>query len=227
MLTRKSARTVGLDHEPEQLDPVQRGGRSRRERQRQERPRPANASARIGAPAYAGRVRGRSARGKRRQTGTARAVARPLVRASRVGYSDPPKRAARRVRPSRCFAPQSTRPECSDPSARSPILSPRSTSSWICGASVGRSRGCAPRTRAVRAGASSTGRSRPITRWASTTPGAAPTRTSTSASTRCSARTSATRTASTARACGSRSTSSATSASRPSATSRRSASPSS
>ena len=57
--------------------------------------------------------------------------------------------------------------------------------------------------------------------------GPRPTRTSTSASTRCSARTSATRTASTARACGSRSTSSATSASPASATSRRTASPSS
>ena len=71
-----------------------------------------------------------------------------------------------------------------------------------------------------RAGPSSTDRSRPTTRWASITPGAGPTRTSTSASTRCSAKTSAGRTASTARACGSRSTSSASWASPASATSR-------
>ena len=65
--------------------------------------------------------------------------------------------------------------------------------------------GCARRTPAGRAGRSSTGRSRPTTRWASTTPGAAPTRTSSSATTPCSARTSAGRTASIARACGWRS----------------------
>ena len=74
---------------------------------------------------------------------------------------------------------------------------------------------------------SSTGRSRPTTRWASTTPGAAPTRTSTSATRPCAATSSATRTASTARGCGSRSRSRRSSASRPSATSRRTASPSS
>ena len=89
------------------------------------------------------------------------------------------------------------------------------------------SRGCAPRTPATSAGRSSTGPSRPTTRWASTTPGAAPTRTSSSASTPCSATTSAGRTASTARACGSRSTSSASWASPASATSRPTASPTS
>ena len=68
--------------------------------------------------------------------------------------------------------------------------------------------------------ASSTGRSRRTTRWASTTPGDGRTRTSSSATTPCSARSSATRTGSTARACGSRSTSSATSASTTSARSR-------
>ena len=108
-----------------------------------------------------------------------------------------------------------------------PTSSPRSTPCSVNGLNAGRSRASAPRTRATPAGASSTARSRPTTRWASTTPGAAPTRTSTSATTRCWARTSATRTASTARACGSRSRSRRTSASRPSATSRRTASPSS
>ena len=68
-----------------------------------------------------------------------------------------------------------------------------------------------PARRRRRAGASSTGRSRPTTRWASTMPGGGPTRTSSSGSMRCSATTSASRTASTARACGSRSTSSGTS----------------
>ena len=76
------------------------------------------------------------------------------------------------------------------------------------GASGARSRACAPRTRAGRAGASWTGRSRPTTRWASTMPGGGPTRTSSSASTPCSARTSAGRTGSTARGSGWRSTSS-------------------
>ena len=146
---------------------------------------------------------------------TARAVAPPQVRASRVGYKDPSNRAAaaplaRPARPARPSDPI-TEAECSDPSARSPTSSRRSTRSWTSGATAGRSPGCGRRTPADRSGASSTARSPPTTRWASTTPGAAPTRTSTSASTPCSATTSATRTGSTARACGSRSTSSATS----------------
>ena len=68
--------------------------------------------------------------------------------------------------------------------------------------------GALPRAqRATRSGASasSTGRSPPTTRWACITPGAAPTRTSSSATTPCSASGSATRTGSTARGCGSRS----------------------
>ena len=77
------------------------------------------------------------------------------------------------------------------------------------------------------AGPSSTGRSRPTTPWASTTPGAAPTRTSTTASRPCAAASCATRTASTARASGSRSRSRRSWASRPSATSSATASPSS
>ena len=76
---------------------------------------------------------------------------------------------------------------------------------------AGSSSSCAPRTRGVPPTRSSTDRSRPTTRWACITPGAGPTRTSTSGSTRCWARTSAGRTASTARACGWRSTSSASS----------------
>ena len=71
------------------------------------------------------------------------------------------------------------------------------------------------------AGPSSTGRSRPTTPWACTTPGAAPTRTSTTASGPCAATSCATRTASTARASGSRSRSRRSWASSPSTTSRR------
>ena len=63
-------------------------------------------------------------------------------------------------------------------------------------------------------GRSSTARSPPTTPWACTTPGAAPTRTSSSATRPCRASASATRTASTARACGSRSRSRRSSASR-------------
>ena len=74
------------------------------------------------------------------------------------------------------------------------------------------------------AAASWTGRSRPTTRWASTTPGAARTRTCTSATTRCSASGSATRTGSTARGCGSRSRSRRSWASTTSARSSRSGS---
>jgi isoleucyl-tRNA synthetase len=55
--------------------------------------------------------------------------------------------------------------------------------------------------------------------WAYTTPGAAPTKTSTSVTTPCRAKTSAGKTASTARACGSRSRWKRSSASKPSATS--------
>ena len=79
-------------------------------------------------------------------------------------------------------------------------------------------------TPAKSAGRLSTGRSPPTTRWASITPGAAPTRTCTSATRPCAATTSAGRTASTARACGSRSRSRRSSASRTSATSRATAS---
>src|SRR3990172_6930090 len=71
------------------------------------------------------------------------------------------------------------------------------------------------------AGPSSTGRSRPTTRWACTTLGAAPTRTSSSATTPCSATGSATRTGSTARGCGWKSRSKRNWVSRPSGTSKR------
>ena len=74
---------------------------------------------------------------------------------------------------------------------------------------------------------SSMARSRPTTRWASITPGAGPTRTSSSATGPCAATTSAGRTALTARACGSRSRSRRNRASRPSGTSRPMAWPSS
>ena len=76
------------------------------------------------------------------------------------------------------------------------------------------------RTPAGRSGRSSTGRSPPTTRWASTTPGAAPTRTPTSATSPCPATSCATRTASTARGCGSRSRSRRNWSSRASGTSR-------
>ena len=184
--------------------------------------------------AESGEDQGEECRRERRPRARSRAL---QVRASRVGYRQPPKRAPRRPavsarrppthQPTRRPSLSDPEAECSDPSNRSPTSSPRSTRSWMGGATVGRSLASAPRTPAVRDGASSTAPSPPTTRWASITPGAARTRTSTSASTRCSARTSATRTGSTARACGSRSTSSATSGSPRSATSRRSGSPSS
>ena len=172
-----------------------------------------------------GRGPGRSGKGMPQRMATGRAVAPPAVSASRVGYSDSPDPPAGPVmtphpRPPRAarrgmFRPVTTKPDLRRPGARHPRDVARATDV--------RAPARAERRRA-RAGASSTGRSRRTTRWASITPGAAPTRTSTSASTRCSARTSATRTASTARACGSRSTSSATSGSRTSATSRPTAS---
>ncbi len=199
-------------HEPEQLEPAhpeddaraERDGEDRhgRERQRPHRWRPRRP----------GRARGRSGRGTRPRTATGRAVARPAVSciAGRILGPAESSRGPATARP-----PIPPHPEADVPTrqleARSRRPGARDAGS-VAGAPRP-SRGCAPRTRTAPAGASSTVRSPPTTRWASTTPGAAPTRTCTSDSTRCSARTSATRTGSTARACGSRSTSSATSAS--------------
>ena len=136
-----------------------------------------------------------------------------------------PARRPDAVQPSPRPCPAEVR--CSAPSTPSPTLSPRSMSSSPVGRSAERSPGCVPRTPDANAGAFWMARSRPTTRWASTTPGAGCTRISTSASEPCSAMTSAFRTVSTARACGSRSTSSGTWALPTSATSKPSASPSS
>ena len=81
--------------------------------------------------------------------------------------------------------------------------------------------------RAVRSGASSTARSRPTSAWASITCGVERSRTSSSGTRRCAASASGTRTATTARGCGSRSASSASSASTRSGRSRSTGSPSS
>ena len=128
----------------------------------EDRSRPRSARARIGrrgegrgrAGAHrrtAGRVRERSGRGRPRRTATARAVARPAGSciAGRIpgpveSGRGPPARLARPVQPPIHEA------ECSDPSARSPTSSPRSTRSWPSGASGGRSPGCGRRTPAAR-----------------------------------------------------------------------------
>ena len=212
MITKTDERTRA-EHEPEQLEPAhpqedagpQRQGEDRHGREPQ---RPATGAG-IGWPSP-GKMRERNAAANgERARGRPSCGRRIAGRILGPPSSQPPRRTMRSRRPTR--APEADVPTRQfearprRPGARDPGLS---------GRSAAHSPGCALRTRAARAGASSTAPSRPTTRWASTTPGAAPTRTCSSASTRCSARTSATRTASTARACGSRSTSSASSASR-------------
>ncbi len=205
-----------------QLDPVEPQDDPGDQREEQDRARPRSRGRASGRRRRGGRDPGRSGTGTQPRTATWRAVAPPAVRASRVGYSDPPRRVAGRTPRSPALAGSAPRrPNVPTRHLEARFRRPGARDPATCGRSAGRSPGCGRRTPADRTGASSTGRSRPTTRWASTTPGAAPTRTCTSASTPCSARTSATRTASTARACGSRSTSSGTSASPPSATSRR------
>ena len=92
-----------------------------------------------------------------------------------------------------------------EPVRQSPITSHSSTAPWSGGSASARLRCCATPTAGTSGSASSTGRSRPTTRWACTTAGAGRSRTSGSATTPCWATISDTRTVSTARACGSRS----------------------
>ena len=93
------------------------------------------------------------------------------------------------------YKPVPSKPDFTAHGARDPALLGRDAAPSSC---------CAPRTRAMSPSRSSTDPSPRTTRWASTMPGAAPTRTCSSATTRCSDAISATRTASTARASGSR-----------------------
>ena len=155
MTTKTASRTLGSTRKPEQLDPVDAQDDPGAERDAAGSAAAAKARARIGAPAYADRGRGRSGRGRPPRTATACAVARPRVRASRVGYSDPPKRAA--APPGRPGAD----PPASDPSPtprpdvptrqlEARLRRPGARASWRSGASGGRSRGCARRTRAAR-----------------------------------------------------------------------------
>ena len=116
--------------------------------------------------------------------------------------------------------PTPSRPRPSGRCRTSWTFRPWSGASWTSGRSRARSTSCAPRTPTARAGHSSTVPSRPTTPWACITPGAAPTRTSTSATAPCAATTSVIRTASTARGYGLRSKSKKSSGSSPSATSR-------
>ena len=131
-------------------------GRSRRRGRGAGSGAAAKASARIGAPAYSwpspGKIRERNAaangdraRGRapsgsciagrihstRRNEHRAAAVAPAPARTARPSHPDPEA-------------------ECSDPSARSPTSSRRSTRSWTSGATGGRSPGCARRTPAAR-----------------------------------------------------------------------------
>ncbi len=116
---------------------------------------------------------------------------------------------------------------CSSRFRTSPTIPRSSSRCWSSGSARTPSSGCDARTPAARSGASSTARSRRTGRWASTTPGVARSRTSSSATRRCAGSTSATRTGSTARGSGSRSASSARSGSTRSGRSRSSASRSS
>ena len=132
------------------VDPQDASRHRAREQDRRRRRRPGRASARR---RRAGRVRGRSGRGRPRRTATARAVARPQVRASRVGYSDPPN-GLRAARPS---ARDPVQPPSPDPRPNVPtrqlearLRRPGARDPRPSGASGGRSRGSAPRTPAAR-----------------------------------------------------------------------------
>ena len=163
-----------------------------------------------------GRHRSRSARLRSRA---------PVARRRVVGCSArrPAGRAVPRPVP-RCSARLRGRCQRAPSRLSRPSLTwpPKSTARSTSGGSAPSSPSFARRTPVASTGPSSTGPSRPTTRWASTTPGAAPTRTPSSVTTPCSATTSAGRTASIARASGWRSTSSVSWASR----ARRTSSPS-
>ena len=132
-----------------------------------------------------------------------------------------------------CFAEKERRwrrsRKCDSHRSGRGLICPSSrTGCSTCGSARRASTCCAKRTRARRVTRSSTDPSpRTSRRWGSITRGDAPIRTSTSATRRCRASTSAGRTASTARACGWKCRSSASSTSTASATLRPTASTSS